>query len=389
LALIVVSAALVAGGVWLGETAADPERLPLTAEDAVLREIETIALARVAHPVRASFSGVLEPRRSVRLYAETRGPVIEVGAEDLDRVEAGRLLVKIDPLLAEVEAERTDAAVARSESELALAQSNLVRQRSLVKRSATSDSDLDDAVSAHKVAVARLREARAEALLARDDLEKKTIRAPFAGALRSFTVEVGEYLTGGQEFGELLDLETARLRIAVSDREVVAIEAGKRVEVEIEAYAGETFLGRILRVGSAWDLKTRKFPVEIEVIGGERRLLPGMVVRAHLVMGRGEPSMRIPREATIEAFGTRYVYVLEPAERGGMVARQRIVVVRPIPFLPAEFQVLSGLADGETLAVSNIRQIRDGETVRPVARPSRFEPPAAVAAQLDRGGPVP
>ena len=288
-----------------------------------------------------------------------------------------------------VRAERTDATVARSESELALAQSNLLRQRSLAKRRATSNSDLDDAISVHKVAAARLREARANAVRARDDLEKKTIRSPFAGALRSFSVEVGEFISDGQALAELLDLETARLRIAVSDRDIVALEAGQQVEVEIEAYAGEAFPGQILRVGSAWDLETRKFPVEIELSGGERRLLPGMVARVHLALGRGEPALRIPREATIDAYGKRHVFVLEPAAEGGSVARRRSVVVRPVPFLPAEFEVISGLAEGETLAVSNIRQIRDGEVVRSIVPPSGKAAPPAMAARLDRGGVVP
>jgi len=388
--LVGTAVALVVGGVVLRETAADPESMTPAAEVVALREVQTIVLARVAHPNRASFSGVLEPRRSVRLYAETRGSVIEVGAEDLDRVQEGQLLVRLDPLLAEVEAERTDATVARSESELALAESNLARQRSLAKRNAISNSDLDDAISVHKVATARLREARADAVRARDDLEKKTIRAPFAGALRSFSVEVGEFVSDGQALAELLDLETARLRIAVSDRDVVAVEADQYVEVEVEAYAGEVFRGQILRVGSAWDLEIRKFPVEIEVKGGERRLLPGMVARAHLALGRGEPSIRIPREATIDAFGKRQVFVLEAAAaEGGWVTRQRSVVVRPVPFHPAEFEVVSGLAEGEILAASNIRQIREGEFVRSVVLPSAEASEPAMAAKFDRSGVTP
>ena len=82
--LIGATVALVVGGMFLGETAADPERLRPIGETAALREIQTMVLARVAHPIRASFSGVLEPRRSVRLFGETRGSVIQAGAEDLD-----------------------------------------------------------------------------------------------------------------------------------------------------------------------------------------------------------------------------------------------------------------------------------------------------------------
>ena len=71
----------------------------------------------------------------------------------------------------------------------------------------------------------------------------------------------------------------------------------------------------------------------------------------------------VPREATLDEFGLRFVYVIE-AEGEGWVARRRRVAVRPLPFRPAELEVVSGLAEGEWVAISDIRQLRDGERVR-------------------------
>jgi len=352
-------------GVALFATAPEQERVSAPGTEEVLREVAALRVRRYAIRPRARFSGVLEARRTVKLVAETRGPVLSLGAEALDRVEAGAPLVRIDPVLAEVEVERALARVARAESEQALAESNLARRRELAHRKVLSDSVLDDAEHRARVARASLREARALLQRAREDLENKIVRAPIAGELRSLPVEEGEYVREGQMLGELVDLSSARIRIGVGDREVVAVEPGQAAEVVAEAYPDEVFEGRVLRVGASTEPDSRRFPVQVEVPNPEGRLLPGMVARVSLDLGAPVALTVVPREATAEEFGLRFVYVLEPAEDGdAWVARQRRVTVRPVPFRPGEYEVVEGLAEGEAIAITDVRQLRDGERVR-------------------------
>ena len=103
-------------------------------DEAALRVVRLQPVAREPVQSRAEIAGVLEPRRAIQLFSETRGPVLEVGAEALDRVSEGQVLVRIDPLQAEVAVERAEAMVARSRSELALARSNLERLKGLSER---------------------------------------------------------------------------------------------------------------------------------------------------------------------------------------------------------------------------------------------------------------
>jgi len=364
--LLAAAAALAVVGWIFFATAPDPEQMAPAGETAVLRTVSTLDVRGEAVAPVAEVAGVLEARRDVTLHAETQGTVIAVGAEQLDAVEQGALLVQVDPLLAEVAVERAAAAVARSESELSLTRSNLARRRSLSDRDVVSDSVLDEAESAERVAQAALRESRAQLKQARDALANKTIVAPFAGVLRRFPVEVGEYVRSGQELGEILDLSRARVTVGLSDREIVAVQPGQPAGVLVEAYDDERFDGVVLRVGAASDPDTRKFPVEIEVPNPDRRLLPGMVARA--VLALGAPSVRrlIPRDATRNEFGLYFVYVVEPDGEGGHVARRRRVRVAQVPFRPGDFEVTSGLDDGETIAVGDIRQLRDGDAVHPV-----------------------
>jgi RND family efflux transporter MFP subunit len=375
-ALIGLALALFAAGLLLFWTAPDPEQVAPAGEAAALRAVKTQRVRAVPIRSRAEFAGVLEARRSVQLFAETHGAVTRLGAEALDRVEAGQLLLAVDPFQAEVAVERAVATLARSESELALARSNLERRRSLAQRSVASDADLEDAENGEKVAAAALRQSRAELERTRDDLRKKTIAAPFAGVLRSFRVEQGEYVREGQQLGELLDLETARVVIGLSDRQIVMVRSGQPVEVAVEAYPGESFAGSILRVGAASDPSSRKFPVEVELPNPEGRLLPGMIATVAFDLGGEQARTLIPREASVEEFGLRFVWVIEQEELeeqqgGALVARRRRVGVRAMPFRPAEFEVLSGVAEGEEIALTGTRQLREGERVKRDGTPKR------------------
>jgi len=107
--LIGLAALLAVGGLLLDSTAPEAEQIAALGEDVALREVAVLRVRSEPVRSRKQVAGVLEPRRTVLLFGETRGPVVAVGAEEFDRVEAGRVLVEIDPLLAEVAVERASA----------------------------------------------------------------------------------------------------------------------------------------------------------------------------------------------------------------------------------------------------------------------------------------
>jgi hypothetical protein len=80
----------------------------------------------------------------------------------------------------------------------------------------------------------------------------------------------------------------------------------------------------------------------------------------------------VPRNAIIDEFGLHSVFVIEAGPGGeGFVAHRRRIQVREGPFQPVNFEVLSGVTAGERIALSEVRQLRDGETVIPVATATR------------------
>ena len=168
----------------------------------------------------------------------------------------------------------------------------------------------------------------------------------------------------GQEIGELLDLEAARVTIGLTDRQIVSVALGTPVVVTIEAYPQRVFEGTILRVGAAADEGSKKFPAEIEIDNADRRLLPGMVVRVELELSSEAPRLVIPREALVQEYGLGFVFVLSAESDGELRATRRRVSSRELPHDPTFVEISSGLQEGERVAVSGVRALRDGVRVR-------------------------
>jgi len=366
---IALTAGFVALGFVMRVSAPEPEVRAVAGSRPL--EVQTLRVATTAVQGRVEVPGLLEAKRRVELFAEVQGRVLETGAEALDRVADGQLLLRVDPLVTEVQVARAEAALARAQSELSLARSNLDRQGRLKGRQVSSESELDAAKNAERVAAASVRESRASLEEARDRLAKAELRAPFAGFLREFPVEAGEYLQPGEEVAELLDTSAVRVTVGLGDREIVLVEPGLPAILRAPARPGEEFRGRVLRVGGASDTQTKKFPVQVEVPNDEGRLLPGMVVRVQVELGEPSARMLVPRDAIQEEFGLAFVYVIEPGAEATVASRRR-VEVRDVPFLPSECEIVEGLEPGEEIAVSAVRQLREGTSV---VRSSRNDSP--------------
>ena len=363
LVFLVLATAGIAGGLLLRATAPDPEALPPAQAQAP--SVETYTLEARAFQPRTTVTGLLEPRREVEIFSEMNGRVISVGADEFDRVEAGQVLVEMDPLLARVAVNRAEAAIARAKSEGILAHAQLKRNQGLAKVDVASRAALDQAENAARQARAARLEAEAALAEARDRLDKMVISAPFAGALRDFRVEAGEYLRPGERVAELLDVDALRVRVSLTDRQIVSIVPGIEANLEADARPGDAFTGRVISIAGAADSTSRKFPVLVEVENTQGRLLPGMVARVDLSLGKVRPSMTLPLDAVLEEFGLQYVFVVEEAPQGWAAVKRRIEA-HVIPFRPTELEVSAGLAEGEQIAVSAVRQLRDGMAVRPL-----------------------
>lgn len=361
--LIVSALAALLAVIGIGLLASTPDspgaEAGVTPLQAATVRVPALTVAASSERDAIEVSGVVKPIRRVALSAEVPGRIAALGAREHDAVQAGQMLVQIDDTLLRAAAERADAALLRARSAHRLAQLELERFSSLQGKGVVSAAELDRAQNDERAALGALNEAEAVRREAGEMLTRAVIRAPFDGVLNDLEFEIGDRLEVGQQVGVVLDLAEVEVDVGVTDREIVALHAGDPVMLRAGVYAGREFPGTIRRVASALDEQTRKFPVEIVAANPERRLLPGMVVTVSAQAGVSAPAIRIPRQATVEEFGVTYVYVI--AARGdGLVATRRRIGARAVAFRPTELQVVEGLAAGERIATSNLRNLSDG-----------------------------
>jgi membrane fusion protein (multidrug efflux system) len=325
--------------------------------------VEVHVARREGGSITAELSAVLSPIRSVVVAAEVGGQVVAVNAEEHERVDAGAVLIEIERTFLEAAAERARAQLLRANAAHGLAVTEFERQRGLAEREVASEAALDRASNEERASYAALLDARAALSDARKRLEKTEIKAPFAGVVNSLDLEPGAYLQPGQAVVELLDLSEIEVEFGVTDREVVALRVGDPVNLQIDVFPGESFGGTIARGGRAADERTRKYPVQARVPNADGRLLASMLGQVRFGVGDGSPAIWIPRRALQREFELDYLFVLEGSASTAVVHRRR-VKTRPVPFRPGLVEVFEGLSDGDRVAVSAVRQLREGQRVR-------------------------
>jgi membrane fusion protein (multidrug efflux system) len=342
-----------------GETMATVQREPAVAQLAV----DVHVARREVVDIASELSAVLSPIRSVVVAAEVGGQVVAVNAEEHQGVEAGAVLIEIERTFLQAAAERARAQLLRAKAAHGLAVTELERQQELAEREVASEAQLDRATNEERAAYAALLDARAALSDARTRLEKTSITAPFAGVVNSLDLEPGAYLQPGQAVVELLDLSEIEVEFGVTDREVVALRVGDPVRLQVDVFPGESFAGTIAQIGRAADERTRKYPVQARVPNPDGRLLASMLGQVRFGVGDGSPAIWIPRRAIQSEFELDYLFVLE-GDSGAPVVRRRRVEARPVPFRPGLIEVIEGLEDGDRVAVSGVRQLREGQRVR-------------------------
>jgi membrane fusion protein, multidrug efflux system len=349
LAAVLPLVAACGGGATEGETAPAPEE-----RTAVVRTVMP-ALETVVDTAELSADLVAE-RRAV-LAAEVAGVVEAMRVEVGQRIGAGQLVAAVDT-------RSLEQALAEAEAYHRQAVAQHQRATSLFEKRSITQQQLLDAVTAKDVAEARLASARLE-------LDKSRIRAPWGGEVAVKRVEVGDYVTPGQPVVELVDASTLKVRAPAPAADVPFLAVGAPVAIRVDAYPGEVFTGRLVRLGAELDPRARSLDVEAEIANRDGRLKPGMAARLEVPRRTLADAVLVPLEALVDLGEARAVFVVEDG-----VARRRIVELGPV--VGERVVILTGVAAGEPVVVEGEQRIAEGQAVEE-APPVGARPAAAAA----------
>jgi len=336
--------------------------------------VRTAAVLGQDEPVTLQATGSFVADEDSDVAPEASGRVVATPVDVGQYVKEGTVLVRLRSVDAGLRLDEAKAAIARAEanvrlaeSQNTLAQTTAERYQRLLLTGDLSREVADQArtqaeTSKQNVATARasLAEAQAQLALAEKAFADVVVSAPFSGFISARNVSVGEYVQPSTPVLKLLKVDPLRLQLVVPGIETEHVSRGQQVTATVDAFPGRIFKGEITAVNPAIVQQSRSLIVEARVPNPDAVLKPGMFAVAQVDQGRTVRTLIVPRAAVIEDANTNSfrVFAVDRQNR----ARLRVVLLAPRQS-GETLRLVSGVKEGERVAVSNLNQLYDSAQV--------------------------
>jgi membrane fusion protein (multidrug efflux system) len=312
------------------------------------KAVEALTVTRGALLRNVEAAGIVSGITEASVVSETQGIIQRVDFNLGDRVTKGQVLVKVEDTIARLNLEQ-----ARQQNETA--QLDLAATETLFENGNASKAELIRVRSNASGAQARYETALK---VYRDT----AIRAPIAGyvAARERAAALGNYLSPGTLVARLVDISSLKVEVALGETQIGLIEAGAPATVRIPAACDEKlFEATVTAVAAGSDAATGSFRVVVTWVNtcGDK-VKSGMSATVEIQTRQEEPVILVPSAALVEREGARFVYTVE----AGRAAARRVQVGRQLGNLA---EILEGLSGGETLVLSGLATLRQGDAVNP------------------------
>jgi RND family efflux transporter MFP subunit len=261
--------------------------------------------------------------------------------------------------------DEANAALAESVASYHQAKVDGERAARLFASQSISAAEADAAKAKADSAKARADGARVRLEQARTALGDTSLRAPMSGIVLERRVEIGTLASAGMVAVSIADIETVKATFGVPDTVVRTLRIGTSQTVLLEAFRGQSFTGRISRIASAADSKSRIFEVEVEIPNPRYELKPGMVASLELSQDPdAQPHVLLPLSAIVRApsGAAGYAVFVVEGEPGKSSAR-----IRPVKLGDLQgnrIAVREGLQREDRVVVMGAPLLADGESVQ-------------------------
>jgi membrane fusion protein (multidrug efflux system) len=313
--------------------------------------VTTIAAREEAWPATLSAIGTMAAVQGVTVSADLPGTVDRIQFDSGQTVSAGDVLAVLD-----TREERARLAAFEAQSELA--KLTFDRMQGLLTEQVISKAEFDRATAEYRQVQAQAEEVRAV-------IQRKTIRAPFAGILGIRQVNLGQYLAGGAALVTLQSLNPIYVNFSVPQQSVAQIPVGREVRVAAGGLSGG-WTGRVTAIDSKVDETTRNIQLQATLANADGRLRPGMFVQAEVELGPREPVLVLPASAISYApYGDSVFVVGELTSPQGKTYRGvRQQIVKLGPARGDQIAVLSGIKAGDEVVTSGLFKLRNNAPVQ-------------------------
>lgn len=313
------------------ETAAPPLRV----------EVQPVAAGSGQQTL--TYSGTLEPEKSVQLGFAVAGIVNNVAVQEGQRVRQGQLLAGIDD--------------AEYRSALAITQAGLGQSQDLYQRLSGLYQQGSLPAKDYVDIKTRVAQAQAQKNITAKHIANSRLYAPTAGVVSARLVEPGSAVSPGTPAFGLVKTDVLYAKVTVPESEVGALRRGQAVQVAVPT-ARATTRGILAIINPQADPVTRTYSVKVKLGNADGRLLPGMLTTVTIPTQRRADALSVPAGSVVRgADDLTYVYVVNDQRKA---IRKQIITS---DLVEDSIFIKSGLQPGERVVVKGQNRVQDGQAV--------------------------
>ena len=336
----------------------------------VLKINTAAAVGRSLHRT-IEITGTLAPWEEIVVGNETPGTVDKIFVDLGDKVEEGKLILKLNQQDARANLESAEAlldtnirALERAKAVWTDAELNLKRYMNLFTEGVASISQRDAVQTQYNVADAQLKQAeaqvnhaKAQANLARKHLADTEIRSPIAGHIKKKLVSAGEVLKDKTPLFIVVKNDPLKFQGSVPESFAPHIRIDQDIVIYIDAFPNESLSGKIIRTSPSIDIQTRTLSIEALIPNPKSSLKSGFFAKAVIVMKEEKDIPFIPEASVYSFAGINKVYVIAEG-----MARERSVKtgMRDAGMV----EITNGLKPGEIVATTGLDQLFEGAKIQ-------------------------
>jgi len=355
--------------------------------------VETARAAAFGGPGSAAVSvldasGYVVARRMATVSAKIIGKVEEVLIEEGMHVSEGQVLARLEPIdvdaqlaLSRSQLESARSQLANIEAQLTEAEANVQRLQALVAQALVARAQFDQAIAARDSLRAQLATAQRNVEVSRNALriteinkDNTIVRAPFAGVVISKAAQPGEIVSPSAAGGgftrtgicTIVDMDSLEVEVDVGEAYIARVQPKMPVEAVLNAYPEWKIPAEVIAIIPTADRGKATVKVRIALNSRDERIVPDMGVKVGflepLTAAANTPDaapagVRVPAGAIVRRDGQEVAFVLGSE---GKVERR---AVRSGRALGADREILDGLSAGETVILSPVPELTDGDRV--------------------------
>lgn len=338
-------------------------------------EVSTKKVIRKNLQSKVVADGVLTPETEVKLSANNTTYITDIAVKEGDFVKKGDFLMSLDDRQQKAATEASRASVEAAKVQLEQRKAQQERQAKLYSQGLISDQEMESTNSSFASALSTFNGAQSRLIQDEDALSKLRLIAPQDGTITFIDGEVGDLAQGGMFNPSVLlklsDLSKMEVYVNVNENDIADISIDDPAIIEVDAYDGRKFKGRVKEVAYASSVSSggsqqqvTNFQVKIQMLEVVEGMRPGMSATVDIITADKSNVISIPIQSLTSSRsmkkGTNVVFIYNNGIVNERVVETGIVGDR-------DYEIVSGLEEGDEIVTGSFiaisRELSDGMKV--------------------------